>query len=214
MFIEQKFHSNAFVGQQIKIKTEANIAKHLGIKRERETTKPTPKDSDKEKKLIDAMVVLKSENQKLTFDLKKKQEECKKMASEKLELEKSASATAVKLTHAENKLSRLKAEHADETSEYNRKLSDLRSQNQTLSARIKQLQNAMVENQPQKCEQENSDDDVHEVECVVGDKKIGKVQHYRIRWKGYGPEDDTWERESNLQCPSILNDYLKSKNGK
>lgn len=183
----------------------------MGIKIEAGTTEPKPNESDKEKKMISAMFSLKSENQKLTFDLRKKQEECVKIALEKKVLEQKANATAIELKNHENELLHLKAEYAVKMSECNKQLSDLRSQNQTLSARIKQLQNSMIQNHQQNDLQDDSNDDIYEVECIVDDKKIGKVQHYRIRWKGYGPESDTWERESNLQCAAILNDYLKFK---
>lgn len=205
----QKFRSNAFAqsSAKLKIKTENEIISNLGIKKEAVATNQAPKDSDKEKKLIDAMVALKKENQKITFDLKKNQEECVKLVSENSDLKQSAVATALEITKLESELSSLKSEHAEKMTECKKKSSELHSQNQTLSARIKQLQTAMAQND----QSENSTDDIYEVERILDEKKVGKVQHYLVRWKGFGPNDDSWERKSDLSCPAILREYLESK---
>lgn len=43
-------------------------------------------------------------------------------------------------------------------------------------------------------------------------QKNGKTQ-FRIRWKGYGPDTDTWENEEDLSCPNIIKTFLeKNKN--
>lgn len=40
----------------------------------------------------------------------------------------------------------------------------------------------------------------------------GKTQ-FKIRWKGYGPDRDTWENEEDLSCPNIIKSFLeKNKN--
>ncbi|XP_017155476.1 chromodomain-helicase-DNA-binding protein 1 isoform X1 [Drosophila miranda] len=33
---------------------------------------------------------------------------------------------------------------------------------------------------------------------------------YRIRWKGFGPKDDTWEPEKNLSCGGLIEKYKRS----
>lgn len=38
-----------------------------------------------------------------------------------------------------------------------------------------------------------------EVERITGKKKVGSSVQYRVRWKGFGPEEDTWEPARNLK---------------
>lgn len=39
-------------------------------------------------------------------------------------------------------------------------------------------------------------------------QRDGKTQ-FRIRWKGYGPDTDTWENEEDLSCPNIIKAFLE-----
>lgn len=34
-------------------------------------------------------------------------------------------------------------------------------------------------------------------------------QQFKIRWKGYGPADDTWEDEENVDSPALIAAFLK-----
>lgn len=37
---------------------------------------------------------------------------------------------------------------------------------------------------------------------------LKKKKYYKIRWQGYGPEEDTWEPESNLRENKNLSEML------
>ena len=51
----------------------------------------------------------------------------------------------------------------------------------------------------------------YEVEAILAHRQEGNSREYLISWKGYTPDDDTWEPEHHLQnCPQLLKDY-KSK---
>uniref|UniRef100_A0A8D9AJ80 Chromodomain Y-like protein n=1 Tax=Cacopsylla melanoneura TaxID=428564 RepID=A0A8D9AJ80_9HEMI len=57
------------------------------------------------------------------------------------------------------------------------------------------------------------DNEEYEVEKVIHHRKFtnGGVE-YLIRWKGYGPDDDTWEKESNLTSSAVLIAEYKENN--
>lgn len=46
-----------------------------------------------------------------------------------------------------------------------------------------------------------------QVEAIVGHREYNGKLMYKIRWKNYGPVDDTWESYNSLSCPDLLEAY-------
>lgn len=62
--------------------------------------------------------------------------------------------------------------------------------------------------QESEAEEEEEDDEEYEVQEIIDHRKErGGKMLYRIRWKNYGPDDDTWEPEATLSCPDIIKKY-------
>ena len=52
--------------------------------------------------------------------------------------------------------------------------------------------------------------DEFEVEEIVGHRGPTVARQYKIRWKGYGPDYDTFERRNNVH-PELISEYEKAK---
>lgn len=50
----------------------------------------------------------------------------------------------------------------------------------------------------------------YEVEAVVDHRVRGRFTEYKVRWKGFGPMDDSWVPEAELSCDNLLNKYFKT----
>ena len=59
------------------------------------------------------------------------------------------------------------------------------------------------------------DHEEFEVEKILKMRKRGKSTQYLVRWKGYHPEDDTWEPEANLRhAPDLIAEFKNQRSGK
>lgn len=97
-------------------------------------------------------------------------------------------------------------------------ISELKEQNSSLQARLKQAEYG-IEQKKQFMLAEKTDSEEEEagfeVEKLLKHRKKGKTLEFLVRWKGFEAKDDTWEPESNLECPSNICKVLaayKNKN--
>jgi hypothetical protein len=50
----------------------------------------------------------------------------------------------------------------------------------------------------------------YEVEKIVDQRKKGSQKFYKVRWKGFSREEDTWEPQKNLNCPTKIQEFEES----
>lgn len=168
--------------------------------------------TEEKDQLINDLIAAKDENQKLYAQVKSKQQkilayEIEKTKQQKLNAELTSKQQTMVSTHENQQRSLQK-----ELCELRNNIAQLTRDNKNLQAKIKQLMvSASAEIEVEKTDTAVENSNEYEVEAILNHKIKRGQRTYLIRWKGFPPNYDTWENESNLKCPEILNMYLKSK---
>lgn len=216
----QKYRSNASakpIKNMIRIKTERGIKTKSGIKVEHKITPETQNESERdewnrEKKVfISKISALQKENHTVTLKLKKKEADCEALKLEKQQSSQQIRSLSTEVSASQSELIELKTEFSKQKSLHAKALSDLKSENRLLQAQMKQLRTGMSRQKSFDASRDNIENE-YEVEMLVAHKQMKDGMRFRVRWLGYGEADDTWERESNLSCLKILNEYKRKMN--
>lgn len=212
--------------ETVSIKTENDVEMQLGIKTEPQqpstssVTDSLTNNWQKEKEgLVQQIVNLKSEHQRVVLSLKQLQSEFSSLSLEKAKLNEEVSAKESLLLGQKEELQALLTQlqiKFDEMKEQDAKaIASLTRENKTLMAQVKQLQSGISHHQKFENSQRMStndldaiDDNVYDVEAIIDHKGGKNSRKYLVRWKGFGASDDTWESESSF-CIEILKQYKK-----
>ncbi|XP_046396192.1 chromobox protein homolog 3 [Ischnura elegans] len=54
----------------------------------------------------------------------------------------------------------------------------------------------------------------YEVESILAVRTVKNKRKYKVHWKGFSSEDDSWVSENELSCPEILQDFLRRQKEK
>lgn len=167
--------------------------------------------------LIATIVSLKSENNQLCYQLNEKNAELAVLKTKSEKKEQSIIELNAKLSLVVSDLKSVEDNAAKLQKDFNDKqkvIDSLNVDKKILTARMKQLESGALLNSSMNNKKKSDDENIYVVDQLIDDKMKGKIRYYRVRWQGYGSDDDTWEKAENLSCPSILQKYLKSKSKK
>lgn len=117
--------------------------------------------------------------------------------------------------HLKQKICELKKENEELKSSSD---TNVHRENKQLIAKVKQMRRSSCalivtpQKSPTKCEKQSKkeeSEEEYEVEQILKHRGKKGNREFRVRWKNYDKENDTWEKESVLSCPVILNAYKK-----
>lgn len=166
-------------------------------------------------KLISEVISLKSEHQRIFFELKKQNETLTLHTKKNEEYLKSKIASLSKeLNDVKSEAIKWK-ENAEITTKENKHLVAQAKQIR-FSVSCENVQSEKEENKNKASDNNSSksssdDENVYEVEKLLDDKITGRTRYFLVHWKGFGKSEDCWIPEKNLNCPKVLEKYLKSK---
>lgn len=112
----------------------------------------------------------------------------------------------------EANLKRLESAHQLEIDDMKAKLQHFEDHNNKSSIAGKKEERGTLWS-PSKIRKNASGNKEYDVEMILDHRNATRRKlKFLIKWKGYDESQNTWVNRDDLNCPNILQNYLKSKN--
>lgn len=101
----------------------------------------------------------------------------------------------------------------NEKEQFSTQMDSVLRENQSLIAKVKQLNRISTSNRSNVIPNETDDKEnsqEYEVENILKHRGRKGKREFLVRWKNFDKNHDTWEKEKNLLCPEILKKYLQT----
>lgn len=174
--------------------------------------------NEEKQQMIKDLVHTKGQNQKLILQLQQKLREIDRLKTNSTEtissLSKKVETITSNLNHSKQQLTCEKLKNQKLTTI----ITDLQREKSMLAAQISELQTTSqmhystpseAENNCAKNDESKMDDDFYDVECILDHRIYKRFRKFLVRWEGYSSEHDMWVSEKDLECRSILVEYLE-----
>lgn len=157
--------------------------------------------------LLAELSSIRSKYSRTLFDYEKLKQKVKSLESENVELLGKIACLEQKCANSQKNEKKDKNEHSLES-----QLSELKIQKSVSLSRSNRAgtgssQKKSIEKNIHQNAKKNVAD--YEVERLMDHEVKRNRICFLVRWKGFGSDQDSWEPESNLNCPEILSAYKK-----
>lgn len=145
--------------------------------------------------LIEQVIKLKGELQSVYYELQKKKQENRRLIEE------------IEKLKSDKLLFENESERPSESS-------IILKENRSLLAQVKQMKRDSIGSPiiiKSKSVHRNSIDVQFEVEKLLAHRGKKGLREFKVRWKNYGAKHDSWQKADSLNCPHVLNSYLKKR---
>jgi len=132
---------------------------------------------------------------------------------QKIELDKPSASSAESEAKSSASSAEIESESSESSAEQEAESSESSAEEEAESSESSAEQEAesSESSAEQEAESSSSEVEMYEVERIVRRKRRRGVWMYRVKWKGFGVRQNTWEPEENLtSCQEMLGQFLKN----
>src|SRR5690606_22856418 len=87
--------------------------------------------------------------------------------------------------------------------------SNLHDQNQVKDTRLRKRKQSI--NYREESDEEDDDNNVFPVECILKERRLNNNTEYLVKWKGYDSDCAEWVKEEDILSRELIDDFHERK---